>query len=131
MRAGNAKIARKLFREALVQPTENAVAQVSWAAEHLPAFDIDPAVFSVPRSFEAKAWNFYHTARWPQALVESWNWLGDQPFSARPAVHGSFIASVLLEDYAEAQRIAAGGLIANPKDFTLINNIAFALANNG
>lgn len=144
LHAGKDKVARRLFREALVAPTENTVAQVSWAADRLPGFALDPKLFATPGSFEARAWNYYHIGigladgadtgshdQWSLALQESWNWLNDQPFSTRPAVHGSFIASVLLDDYAEARRIADAGLDANPRDFTLLNNTAVALAKHG
>jgi tetratricopeptide (TPR) repeat protein len=107
------------------------VAQVSWAADQFTDFVIDQSVLSTPLSFEARAWTCYHSAQWQKSLAETWYWLSDQPFSARPAVHGSFLASALLEDYAQAIKIGEAGLIANPRDFSLLNNIAVALAKSG
>jgi tetratricopeptide (TPR) repeat protein len=57
--------------------------------------------------------------------------LRDQPFSASPAVHSSYIASTALEDHEEAVRIIEFGLLANPYDPNLLNNKAYSLANLG
>ena len=59
------------------------------------------------------------------------NWLSDQPFSRRPAIHGSFIATTFLDDFTRAEEIARAGLVANPRDFSLLNNLAVALAKSG
>jgi tetratricopeptide (TPR) repeat protein len=53
-------------------------------------------------------------------------WLRDQPFSKRPAVFTSYVAS-LIEDYEKSISILKKSLNANPDDPTLINNLAFAL----
>ena len=50
-------------------------------------------------------------------------------FSSAPGIRGSFIASVILEDFEEAKNIAKTGLTANPKSFLLLNNAAVALIN--
>jgi tetratricopeptide (TPR) repeat protein len=57
--------------------------------------------------------------------------LNDQPFSSRPTTLASYIAAVALGAYEESAKIARTGLVANPKDFTLLNNLAFALGHMG
>lgn len=44
---------------------------------------------------------------------------------------GSFVSVVGFEDYALSQKFSEDGLIANPDDPILINNLAFSLANQG
>ena len=41
---------------------------------------------------------------------------------------GSFVAATHLEDLTEAERLAAAGLLADPDDLLLRNNMAFILA---
>lgn len=131
MSNGNNKKARKLFLHALEDPTENTVAQVNWATEELGRIRMSPRVLEVPRLFEARSWGFYRAGKWRDALDQSFDWLDDQPFSSRPAIHGSYIASALLEDFEAAERIARTGLNANPREFGLLNNLAVVLARTG
>ncbi len=44
---------------------------------------------------------------------------------------GSYVAAHCLQSYAESASLAQLGLSANPGDFTLLNNLAFALAHLG
>jgi Flp pilus assembly protein TadD len=68
---------------------------------------------------------------WDQALVATRRWFEDEPFSARPAMLGSAIAASAMDDFFEAASIARRGLVSNPDDPGLINNLAFALACDG
>ena len=60
--------------------------------------------------------------------MQSKAWLGDQGFSRRPAGLGSFVAAVAMEDHPEAIQILRRGLISNPNDPLLLNNLAYSLA---
>jgi Flp pilus assembly protein TadD len=128
---GTLKRARLLMKQALVQPTENTVAQVRWAAKKVGGIEFDPKYLSVKRSFEARAWDGFYKGDWDASLAQSREWLDDQPFSSRPAVLGSFIASVVIEDHPEAIRLLRLARKANPKDGLLLNNLAYSLANMG
>jgi Tfp pilus assembly protein PilF len=131
MKAGNFKVARKLFQAALQNPTENSLAQIEWAAERLTGLVINQDKFKIPYSHEARALYSHAAADWPRAVNESVNWLSDEPFSSRPAVLGSFIASEHLENFEVAEQICRDGLIASPVDATLLNNLSFSLASKG
>lgn len=125
---GSTRRAKKLFNKALIKPTENSVAQAEWATREITGFELDPQHLNVASSFEARTWRYYYSEDWDASLKEALDWLTDQPFSTRPAIHGSYVASVALENYEQSIEIAEKGLAANPYDFTLLNNIAFALA---
>ena len=129
-KAGNHRRARKHFRLSLESPNDNAVAQARWAATH-KLIDLDPASLELPRAFEARAWSAFYLGAWSNALKAGKRWLRDQPFSASPAVHASYVAAVALEDYEEGVRITNAGLLANPNDPTLLNNLSYSLANLG
>jgi hypothetical protein len=126
--SGNTHNARKLFRIALDKPNENAVAQAEWASKNIKDLEVSAVESQVPRTFEAKARRNFQSADWNKSYAESWNWLLDQPFSSRPAAFGSYIAGVYLENYDACEKMATIGLISNPNDYTLLNNIAFACA---
>ncbi len=127
---GSTKKARKLFTRSLAVPTENAVAQAQWASNQILNFNLDERSLDIPRSHEARSLHFYHKENWGQALHESILWLNDQQFSSRPAVHASFLASVILEDYQKANELVLQSLKSNKGDFTLLNNLAFSLASD-
>ena len=131
LESGKHGAARKLFRKALIAPTENSVAQAEWASTHVRGLTVDPDRFKVPRLFEARAWGSFTKGEWSGALLDSENWLLDQPFSSRPAMLGSYVALVVFEDHKRARMILERGLIANPSDPILLNNLAFSCASQG
>jgi tetratricopeptide (TPR) repeat protein len=129
--AGNVKKARKAFRMALKSPNDNSLAQIIWVAEKLRVELVEPRHFNLPLSFEANTIQFTKNQQWEKAMIEARRWLQDQPFSTWPALHGSYISSTFLENYTMGEHFASVGLVANPNEFGLLNNLVFALANQG
>ena len=127
---GNDRKARKLFKAALVDPTENTLAQALWARDHI-IIEQQEKLLNLPRSFEANARFLVQAEKWDQAVIATESWLNDEPFSGRPAILGSFLAGAAQEDFPKAERIARMGLTANANEPTLINNLAFAQACSG
>jgi tetratricopeptide (TPR) repeat protein len=125
---GKNRMAKKLFFQSLRRPTENAVAQAVWASKELSTFTLNVGDYDAPRTYEAKAWEYFADGKWSEALQESTNWLLDEPFAIKPAALGSYIAATALEDYRKAEVIVKAGLLANPLEPILRNNLAFILA---
>jgi Tfp pilus assembly protein PilF len=130
MSAGASKRAKKQFAAGLLDPTENAIAQASWAAKRIGGLAVHEHLGQID-AFEARAWASYRAKDHSKALDEIDGWQAVEPFSARPAVMGSFIAAIALEDYERAERAGTAALPANPHDPALLNNLAFAMANQG
>lgn len=128
---GKARNAKKLFRRSLVTPNENSLAQAEWAWEKLSGEVLNVSEFDVPYNFEAQAWHNYQSGNWDDALTNSKCWLLDQPFSRRPAILGSYVASSMLEDFNTSVELLERSLLPNPLDPVLLNNLAFAYANLG
>jgi Tfp pilus assembly protein PilF len=128
---GSGRSARKLFSKSLEAPTENSVAQAEWASEKLAGFDVRPSKYAIPLLHEAIATERFRMGQWEASLEHALKWMGDQPFSSRPAILASFVAASLLEDFDLAADAARRGLAANPGDVRLMNNLAFALASKG
>lgn len=128
LEAGNIKGAKRLLRASLVDPSENAIAQAAWIARTSHILDVPKPILNEGQSWEARAWNCFRAGDWPNTVLFAKWWLNDQPFSSRPAIFGSYVAAICEAKFEESADIARKGLIANPNDFTLINNVSFALA---
>jgi hypothetical protein len=129
LRAGRSRHAKRLMKLALREPTENALAQAEWASAN--GLTLDRASLEGPRTYEARALRFSHEGDWRAASAAGMEWLADQPFAQEAAQFTSYAASVGAEDWGLAQKAAEVGLVANPADHMLRNNLAFALANQG
>ena len=131
MTAGDVKTARRPFKDSLVDPTDNSLAQAGWAATKMAGVEVAPELMRKPRSFEARALRESREGQWRSAIRQCEDWLLDEPFSSRPAVLGSYLASVAEQDYRLSGQLAERGLRANLGDPLLLNNLAVALANEG
>ena len=129
--SGNIKKSRRLFGVSLEQPTENSVAQVAWASRRDRRIVIDDRYLDIPNTFEARSWTCFLREDWKQVVEQCHKWQSDQSFSSRPMILGSYVSAVALEDYSRSVRFADKGLIANPDDFALLNNLTFARINLG
>lgn len=129
--SGSIKKARKLFAQSLMEPTENSIAQAVWATKKDYRIRIENQHLEFLNAFEARSRTYYIRGEWKRIITDCWRWQFDQPFSSGPSISGSFISAVALEDYSESESFAKYGLIANSSNFTLLNNLAFALINSG
>lgn len=127
---GQEKSGRKLLAQALIQPTENAVAQAEFEARR-GNFALPDDLLAHEGTFEARAITFGARAQWTDAVRYAKKWQQDQSFASDPATYLSYVASVCLEDYVDAAEAARIGLTANPSNALLANNYAFSLANLG
>lgn len=125
--ATDRRAARRLFRRALEEPTENSVAQAAWAAQRID-FEVSEAQLAVPRAYEARAWAAFRSGNYGDAFHLSRHWLLDEPFATRPADFGAWIATNALDDYLSAIAIAEAAHEANPDDVSLCLHLAFSLA---
>lgn len=125
--AGSVRQARRLFKTSLDTPTENAVAQAQWAARREQRIEFNEESLKVQDSYEARAVFFARLGDTEATLENAWQWLREQPFAAMPAIFGSYRAA-LARRYEESRRFAEAGLVANPDEFLLRNNLVFALA---
>ena len=128
--SGSDRQAKKRFSLALRSPTENTVAQASWAERHRLNLGLSDDLARRPSAHEALAWQAYLAGGWEVASAAAWQWLADEPFSSRPARFGSYLSAVVLARYPEAIQFSEIALRAKPRQFGLLNNIAFSYASN-
>lgn len=131
LNAGGDKRARRLFEQALVEPTENSLAQVEWASHRTTGIVVPDANLARPEAFEARARHAHDEGSWREAFINAENWSGDQPLSRDAAIYASYSAAVGLQDWEASVASAVAGLRAHPHDPVLLNNAAYALIELG
>ena len=129
--SGSIRKSKKWFSKSLEMPTENSVAQVSWASRQYSSINFDSQYLELPNTFEAESWNYYQNGQWRRAVEQCKQWFFDQSFVSNPCILGSYVSAIALEDYSTSEWFANVGLTANPSDFMLMNNLAFALISRG
>ena len=131
--SGAHKRSRKLFRQSLLDPNDNSLAQGAWAGHREPGLNLNITRESLerPNSYEARVIQARVDGDWNSVVENCKGWLGDEPFSSRPAVFGSYAAIALVGDYALGEMFAKAGLVTNASDKFLSNNLTVALVNQG
>ena len=122
--SGNISRSKRLFRQCAIDPNDNAIAQLLWASQNR-IIEFKPELLERSLTFEARTAFARREKRWTDALLHCADWMQDEPFSLRPATVGSFVAAEILQDYDKSIEFCETGLIANPDNFVLLNNLAF------
>lgn len=128
MVAGNFKEARQLLRKALLNPTDNVVAQAMIDGSAMGVQLDEPTVTAaVKRSAEAQLLQAWKDRDEVVAEHHALRWHAEEPFSSRPIQFLTTLYS-LQSEYTKALDWIRRGLIADPTDEGLIANLAFAEA---
>jgi tetratricopeptide (TPR) repeat protein len=126
VRGGRDRRARRMVSLALVNPTENSVAQVESLSSMDKSIELPPDSLELPSAYEARAKSSLEEGKWIESIESAELWLADQPFSSDAAVFGSYAALSGMRDNSLALAFATRGLKANPHDAGLMNNAAVA-----
>jgi tetratricopeptide (TPR) repeat protein len=129
--SGKHRNAKRLFRNSLVAPNENSLAQAEWASRNLSGIDSSKITSPVPRAFEAECYRDFYAENWELSFANALGWFEDQPFSTRAATFVTYLSSSILEEYDRSERLLHAALVSNPDHPMLLNNLTFALANMG
>ncbi len=135
LQSGKDRRADKLFSHIIAYPTENSLAQLcsfpDLRFKTEATILIQKRIHMVPCTFEANANILMDTSEWQKSFEEAERWFWDQPFSSRPVIFASYLASNVLGLPEKAVEMIDKSLISNPRDEMLLNNRAFALAQVG
>ncbi len=122
--------AKKFFRRAWMDPTKSVIAHSQWILrEQLPGLAADRK-FDFTQSNEALGWLRFAFLDFNGAIASSNAWALEEAYSRSPYVLAT-IAGCQAERFDLAIEAGERGLKANPKDATLLNNLAFAYLRNG
>lgn len=129
---GKRKDAKRRFDIALLDPTENSLAQVRWAENKAnQVYSPERGIERVPGAHEAAFIRaYYHDHDIIEASKFVSLWLKDEPFSALPAMLSSFMHS-LLDDYESVERVCGLALVSNPGNTCLQNNLIYSQISSG
>jgi tetratricopeptide (TPR) repeat protein len=128
---GNRKRGKSHFRQSLIDPTGNSLAQAEWAGNVLGAgLSIEPQLKYKTDATEALALHAYNSGQFNDCLRLSKVWIGEEPFSLRGYEAASSVANVL-EEYECAESSACKGLRFHPNSSRLVNSRIFSLASLG
>lgn len=128
--SGAEKSAKKLFQKALLQPNDNSLAQVEWAASRLKLI-VDEAALRTPLSFEANSNNAYRRLQIEDAIGFTKRWRDDEPFSSRP-LDGLCYLYCLEGRYQEARAAAEAAIKADGgQNLALHLNLLFTKIQSG
>ncbi|MEX2411342.1 MAG: hypothetical protein WD607_08240 [Candidatus Paceibacterota bacterium] len=125
---GSIKKSRELFNKSLISPNDNSLAQIEWASTKDSQLEVMQEEFEVKMNFEALALDNYEHKEYNKALDNAAKWFKDQPFSMRPIMFGSNLASTIMKDQDKSIAFLNAGLQSHPNNPQLINNLAYALA---
>jgi tetratricopeptide (TPR) repeat protein len=128
---GSRKQALKVLKLGISDPTENAIAQIEWIGRQSRAFNPKELLPDLGISDEAIANRAFSESNWQAALKAAENWASLEPFSTRPAIFGSFVASISNHSVDRGLALVRGGLRSNPRDFSLLNNSIVLLCYGG
>ncbi|MES2560850.1 MAG: hypothetical protein V4590_13980 [Bacteroidota bacterium] len=122
------KKAKPLFDLSILNPNDNTLAQLEWVSQEDSRFKFNPLIYSdVPNSFEAFALEQFEQGNWKEAFNNCIKWFLDMPYSKRPVLLGSYIASSLLRDTEAAIMLCEAGIKANPNDINVLNNTVYSM----
>jgi Flp pilus assembly protein TadD len=131
LESGHLKRARDLFRIALQRPNDNVVAQTFTDRNRLGIELAGPAQVQVAGS----AAEVQTLIQWEQrdtvlAEASALKWHREEPFSSRPI---QFLTTLyaIQEKYVEGIAFARRGLLADPRDVSLLTNLAYLMASAG
>ena len=131
LETGAGKNARKLLRQALIDPTENALAQIEWAdRESHDGLALEPIVRRMPDAYEATCWVKYNDGQIEDALTAAQEWLQDEPFANRPVGMVCYLAA-FLDDFDLIIKTAREALERDSEQVLHRNNLIYALLSKG
>lgn len=124
MMSGANKKAKELFKQALLHPNDNSLAQAEWAATKLKLV-VDERVLNIPMSFEANSHNAYRHQQMGDAIRHAMDWELDEPFSSRPLDAQAYLFN-LEGKYADALAAATKACGLDGDNFALALNRLFS-----
>ena len=136
MKYGAVKIAKKMIKMALLDPTENSLAQVQWMTNSLginknQTDNLKRLESEVPGSYEAQSLRLYWDLKFEDSFKAAVVWGKFQQLSSKPIVHASHVAELFLQDDDLAIKVLCNSTPAQKNSFEYFNNMAVSLAKTG
>lgn len=122
---GKNKTIRRYVNDGLIRPIDNSLAQAQWISKKNPYIVIDPReTQKVNFNYEAETFQYFYDGLLPESYGRALLWFEDSGFSRRATLAASNLA-VYTGRMDDSFKILAIGLLANPGEGSLINNLAY------
>lgn len=128
--SGNDRKARKQFRLAWKNPSDNVITHAEWIIRNRLPGMADSHTLKFDRSLEATTWINYVGLKISKALEAAREWELEEPYSKYPYIVGSSIASNSDQPKLGAE-IAKRGLLVDSNSISIYNNLCYALLRAG
>ena len=123
--SGSFKKAKPFLEISTQNPNDNSLAQFEWLSKRESRLIFDPQKFSsVKNPFEAFAFENFKKGNFKDAFYNCLDWFLDIPFSKRPIMFGSYIATIL-EEHDTAIMLCLIGLRYDHYEIGFINNLVY------
>lgn len=130
LESGNDRKAKKQMRLAWQNPSESVITHAEWIIRNkLPGLK-GSSDLEFARSPEANTWRNYVELKLDKALEAAQEWALEEPYSKYPFIVGACIASNADKPEIGVE-IAARGLMIDPNNRAIINNLCYALLRAG
>lgn len=131
LEAGNDRKARKQMRIAWENPSENVITHAEWVIRNrLPGLKASSIALKFSRSPEANTWQTYCELKENKAMEAAREWELQEPYSKYPFIVGTCIACNADKPHIGVE-IAKRGLIIEPNNKIILNNLCYALLRSG
>ncbi|MDP6667575.1 MAG: hypothetical protein QF357_09285 [Dehalococcoidia bacterium] len=131
LKNGKVRRSRKLFKDSLVEPNDNVVAQVDWASRQISEIDIRQELLSRANMFEVQSARAYIDGDWDVSIKASLEWFADDPLSKHSVRSAAFVSSMALADHVTAEQLTLLAMQSHGHDPLLLNEQALYLALQG
>ncbi|EHM7983044.1 lipopolysaccharide assembly protein LapB [Elizabethkingia anophelis] len=122
---GSFKKSKSLIELSISSPNDNSLAQFEWLSKKESRLIFNPDQFvNVKNPFEAFAYENFKKGNFKDSFYNCIDWFLDIPFSKRPLMFASYIATVLKE-YDSAILLCLVGLRYDNNEFGFINNLIY------
>ncbi|MEM7196375.1 MAG: hypothetical protein AAF402_15675 [Pseudomonadota bacterium] len=128
---GSERNAKKILNSALVEPTENVLAQAQWFSNIYRKIDLPENLLDDLNAFEAIESRAFLNGDWDEVITSAKSWQKIEPFSKRPALNGSMVALSVLDDVSSALELLEPAHLSNPRDSQVTNNYVVGLILSG
>lgn len=127
-KSGSRKAALRKLQLAISDPTENATAQLEFLHRKENSLAHDTILPDISKSMEALALSNFWSGDLSKSFDACEEWQKIEPFSIRPAIFGSFLSTSKSNSLERGLQIAKSGLLSNPRNSMLLNNLAVLCA---
>jgi len=125
LESGSFKKSKPLIELSIENPNDNSLAQFEWLSKKENRLIFNPNRFgNVKNPFEAFAYENFKKGNFNDSFYNCIDWFLDIPFSKRPLMFASYIATIL-QEYDSAILLCLLGLKYDNKDIGFINNIVY------